>query len=104
MFDSYGEENEKFINMYKDIADEIGFEKVHDATKYNSADLIGDFYKDEDKVRRTKEEFKNSLNDIKTCPRPFMSLVICANGDVVMRTHDAPRATKIANIKEKKGP
>ena len=102
MFDTYSFENDVYKAMYKDIVDEVGFEKVHDATKYNSADLIGDFYKDEDKVRRTKEEFKNSLNDIKTCPRPFMSLVICANGDVVMCTHDAPRATKVANIKEKK--
>ena len=100
MFETYSFENDVYKAMYKDIVDEVGFEKVHDATQYNDADLIGDFYQDEEKTRRTKEEFKRSLNDIQTCPRPFMALVLCANGDVVMCTHDAPRATRVANVKE----
>ncbi|MBP2630521.1 MAG: Radical domain protein [Firmicutes bacterium] len=100
MFDTYSYENDVFTAMYKDIADEFGFEKVHDATKYNDSDLVGSYYTNPDDANRTREEFANSLNDFKTCPRPFMAMVICANGDVVMCTHDAPRATKIASVKE----
>ena len=99
MFDTYSYENDVFIAMYKDIADEVGFEKVHDATKYNDSDLVGSYYKNPEDAKRTRDEFQKSLNDFKTCPRPFMAMVICANGDVVMCTHDAPRATKIANVR-----
>ena len=98
MFDTYSYENDVFIAMYKDIADEIGFEKVHDATKYNDSDLVGSYYKNPEDAERTREEFNKSLNDFEVCPRPFMALVICSNGDVVMCTHDAPRATRIDNI------
>ena len=100
MFDNYNYENDVFVAMYKDIADEVGFEKVHDATKYNDSDLVGSYYDNPDDAKRTREEFKHSLNDFKTCPRPFMAMVVCAGGDVVMCTHDAPRATKIDNVKE----
>lgn len=98
MFDTYSDENEIFVNMYKDIADEIGFEKVNDATKYNDSDLVGSFYKNPEDAQRTRDDFKKSLNNHKVCPRPFMALVVCSNGDVVMCTHDAPRATRIDNV------
>lgn len=101
MFDTYSSENDKFIDMYKDIADEVGFEKVHDATKYNDSDLIGAYYKNSDDAQRTRDEFEKSLNNLKSCSRPFMALVICSGGDVVMCTHDAPRATKVGNANEK---
>lgn len=101
MFETYSSENDIFIEMYKDIADEIGFEKVHDATKYNDSDLIGAYYKNPEDASRTREEFEKSLNNHKACSRPFMGLVICSGGDVVMCTHDAPRATKIDSAYEK---
>lgn len=101
MFDTYSSENNEFIDIYKDIADEIGFEKVNDATKYNDSDLIGSYYKNPKDVKRTRDEFQKSLNNHKACPRPFMALVICSCGDVVMCTHDAPRATKIGSVYEK---
>lgn len=100
MFDTYGKENETFMDLYGDIADEIGFEKVHDATQYNGSDLIGAYYSDPQDVQRTKEAYHKSLNDHKACSRPFMAMVVCAGGDVVMCTHDAPRATCIGNVKE----
>ncbi|MDD5772147.1 MAG: radical SAM protein [bacterium] len=99
MFDTYTSENEVFINLYKDIADEIGFEKVFDASKYNNADLIGSYYTNPEDAKRTREDYDKSLHDLKTCPRPFIGMVICSNGDVVMCTHDAPRATRIDNVK-----
>ena len=101
MFDTYSHENDIFVDMYKDLADEIGFEKVNNATEYNGSDLVGSYYKTSEDVKRTLQDYKNSMNNHKTCPRPFMALVITSCGDVVMCTHDAPRATKIANAYEK---
>lgn len=100
MFDSFSEENEVFVNMYKDIADEVGFEKVHDATKYTENNLIKAYYKDEKIEKLVRAEYKKNLNNLTVCPRPFMALSINSCGDVLMCTHDAPRATKIGSVEK----
>jgi radical SAM protein with 4Fe4S-binding SPASM domain len=97
MFDSYDEENEIFKSMYEGIADEIGFEKVHNATQYSGNDLINAYYQNDKLEDYTLQEYKKNLNNFITCPRPFMALVINNIGDVLMCTHDAPKATKIGN-------
>ncbi len=97
MFDSYSEENDIFINMYKDIADEVAFEKVNNATRYSGLDLIKAYYHSEEKEEATRKDFGSHLHDHSACPKPFMSLVINSNGDVILCTHDAPKATKIAS-------
>jgi len=99
MFDTYGEENDIFFQMYKDVADEIGLEKVHDATKYSGNDLIKAFYKNDRYEQVTRAEFQKGLHNHMACPRPFMAMVISSMGDVVMCTHDAPRATKVGDVK-----
>ncbi|MDR1916615.1 MAG: radical SAM protein [Synergistaceae bacterium] len=100
MFDTYGPENDKFIEMYRDIADEIDFEKIHDATKYSGNDLVGAYYDDEGAIKRTHEEYKKNLHPHVACPRPFIALCVDSLGNVLMCTHDAPRYTKIANLNE----
>jgi radical SAM protein with 4Fe4S-binding SPASM domain len=97
MFDTYGEENEIFIAMYKDIADEVDFENVNDATLYNGTNLIKAFYNDETLEERVRTNFCKSLHGHIACPRPFMAMVISSNGAVLMCTHDYPRATKIGD-------
>jgi radical SAM protein with 4Fe4S-binding SPASM domain len=98
-FDTYGEENNVFTEMYKDIADEVDFENVNDATLYNGNNLIKAFFKDREIENKVRTNFKNSLNTHRACPRPFMALVINSNGDVLMCTHDYPKATKIDNVR-----
>lgn len=97
MFDAYGEENDIFVKMYKDIADEVDFENVNDATLYNGTNLIGSFYKDKELEDKIRGRFYRNLHDHIACPRPFMALVISSNGSVLMCTHDYPRATKIGD-------
>jgi radical SAM protein with 4Fe4S-binding SPASM domain len=99
MFDTYGKENDIFFRMYKDVADEVGLEKVHNATKYSGYDLIKAYYKDKKFEEMTKRDYRNGLHNHIACPRPFMALVISSMGDVVMCTHDAPRATKVGDVK-----
>jgi radical SAM protein with 4Fe4S-binding SPASM domain len=98
MFESYGEENEVFKQAYAGVADEIDFENVNDATLYNDTNLVAAFYKDQEHERRTRANFQASLNRHVACPRPFMALVVCSNGAVLMCTHDYPRATKVGDL------
>jgi radical SAM protein with 4Fe4S-binding SPASM domain len=100
MFDTYGPENDKFIEMYSYIADEVDFEKIHDATRYKENDLVGAYYDDEDAIRRTREEYRKNLGSHIACPRPFIALCVDSLGNVLMCTHDAPRYTKIANLND----
>lgn len=98
MFDTYGPENDTFFDLYKDIADEIGLEKVHNATKYKGNDLVKMYYKDTDKEKKANSEYNKSLNkDRIACSRPFMSMVINNIGDCLMCTHDPSKGTKIGN-------
>jgi radical SAM protein with 4Fe4S-binding SPASM domain len=98
MFDSYNDENDRFLSMYNGVADETGIEKVHNATRYSGNDLIGMFYNDSELVKKTEDAFDKNLRGLEACPRPFMALCIDSLGNVLMCTHDAPRHTKIADL------
>lgn len=98
MFDTYSEENDRFFDLYRGIADDIGLERVHNATNYSGNDLVNMYYHDRDKENRAHEEYVNSLNEGRiACARPFMAMVINNIGDCLMCTHDPVKATKIGN-------
>jgi radical SAM protein with 4Fe4S-binding SPASM domain len=98
MFDTYDDENQKFFGLYQGIADEIGLEKVHNATNYSGNDLVNMYYKNPEKELKANREYKNSLNKGRiACPRPFIAMVINNIGDCLMCTHDPAKGTKIGN-------
>jgi radical SAM protein with 4Fe4S-binding SPASM domain len=101
MFDAYGEENDRFFDLYRDVADEVGLEKVHNATNYSGNDLVSMYYHDAEKERRANAEYGDSLDRRRfACPRPFMSMVINNIGDCLMCTHDPAKGTSIGNANE----
>jgi MoaA/NifB/PqqE/SkfB family radical SAM enzyme len=100
MFDAYGPENDMFFSMYRDIADEIDLEKVHNATRYTNNDLVNKFYDNTECAKRTNDAYFTNLHELKACPRPFMALCIDSLANVLMCTLDAPRYTKIANLND----
>jgi radical SAM protein with 4Fe4S-binding SPASM domain len=101
MFDTYDDENQKFFGLYQGIADEIGLEKVHNATNYSGNDLVNMYYKNPEKELKANREYKNSLNKGRiACPRPFIAMVINNIGDCLMCTHDPAKGTKIGNAHE----
>jgi radical SAM protein with 4Fe4S-binding SPASM domain len=96
MFDTYSTENDRFFDLYRGIADEIGLEKVHNATRYSGNDLVKMYYHDCDKEKQANQEYVHGLNkDRIACPRPFMAMVINNIGDCLMCTHDPAKGTKI---------
>ncbi len=101
MFDSYTAENEAFFEMYEGIADEVGLEKVHNATNYSGNDLVKMYYGDAVKELQAHQEYAASLDKARVaCPRPFMSMVINNIGDCLMCTHDPAKGTRIGNAWE----
>ena len=101
MFDTYSTENDKFFDLYSGVADEIGLEKVHNATRYSGNDLVKMYYHDSEKENRANIEYVNALNKKRiACPRPFMSMVINNIGDCLMCTHDPAKGTKIGNARK----
>lgn len=101
MFDTYSEENQKFFDLYQGVADEIGLEKVHNATNYSGNDLVQMYYKDQEKENLANLEYVNSLDKNRiACSRPFIAMVINNIGDCLMCTHDPAKGTKIGNAYE----
>src|SRR3990172_7095376 len=71
MFDTYSTENDRFFELYQDIADEIGLEKVDNATRYSGNDLAKMYYHDRNKESRAHQEYVDGLHkDRIACPRP----------------------------------
>ncbi len=98
MFDLYSDENEKFFDLYQEITDEIGLEKVHNATNYSGNNLVSMYYQDKDKEELANREYKQSLDKRRiACARPFIAMVINNIGDCLMCTHDPAKGTKIGN-------
>lgn len=98
MFDTYSDENQEFFDLYQGIADEIGLEKVHNATNYSGNDLVSMYYNDSEKELKANQEYKASLHKGRiACPRPFIAMVINNIGDCLMCTHDPAKGTKIGN-------
>ncbi|MBF0594323.1 MAG: SPASM domain-containing protein [Candidatus Omnitrophica bacterium] len=101
MFDTYSDENTIFFDLYQGIADEIGLEKVHNATNYSGNDLVNMYYNDPVKELQSRREYQASLNTGRAvCSRPFMSMVINNIGDCLMCTHDPAKGTKIGNAND----
>lgn len=101
MFDTYGPENDTFFEMYRGIADEVGLEKVHNATRYSGNDLVRMYYHDSEKEKQAKREYAEGLDRGRiACSRPFMAMVINNIGDCLMCTHDPAKGTKIGSARE----
>lgn len=97
-FDTYSEENELFFKMYRDIADRVDLEKVHNATNYKHNNLIHNYYNNAAVETHNLDEFTAHLHQMTACPRPFMNMAVTAGGDCVMCSLDAPRLTAAGNV------
>jgi radical SAM protein with 4Fe4S-binding SPASM domain len=91
------EENEKFLEMYKDIADEIAIEKPMNWDGYSDHDLIANTYGEDRKKTNPDEVY---LHKKQACPFPFYNLTINVNGDATACCVDWNKATKVGNIFE----
>jgi radical SAM protein with 4Fe4S-binding SPASM domain len=99
MLDSYSDENERFISMYQDAANEMYVDKPHNWIKVGDSDFIKNYYKDcaDDAIIDLK---LNSTRRI-SCPIAFTTISIRSNGDVSPCCVDFIGGTNLGNVGER---
>jgi MoaA/NifB/PqqE/SkfB family radical SAM enzyme len=97
MLDNYNADNDLFLDMYKDVADEIYFDKPHNwvaATKNYIGSLYGE------KSGHVISDLQNQDNQCKSCGISFYTLAVRCNGDTAPCCVDWNGGTNIGNIHE----
>lgn len=80
MLDSYQGENDRFMQMYQDVADELYFDKPHGWIKVDDMDFIKKYYQDDD--AKVKEDLVKNSSPRIACPMAFTTMAIRSNGAV----------------------
>ena len=102
MLDSYGDENERLIHMYQDVADEVYIDKPHSWIKVEGANFIRNYYKDyaDDVITDINQ---NSTRRI-ACPMAFTTMAVRSNGNVAPCCVDFIGGTNLGNVDERSLP
>lgn len=101
IMDTHSDENEQFVNMYKDVSDEqiIDTPWILPKLEENALDkLYGEKGEEAQEAYLEKAMFKQR----KACRYPFTHITIRSNGDAVVCCTDWSRDTKLGNVLEKK--
>ncbi len=96
MLDAYGPENDRFVKMYEDVADEVFIDKPHGWIKVDGADFIKSYYKDEANGAISDLK-KNSTRRI-ACPMAFTTMAVRSNGAVSPCCVDFIGGTNLGNV------
>ena len=99
MLDAYGTENERFIRLYKDVADEVYIDEPHGWIKVDGADFIRNYYEEDAESVVTDLE-RNSTRRT-ACPMAFTTMAIRNNGDVAPCCVDFVGGTNLGNMEER---
>ena len=96
MLDAYGEENDRFFQVYRDVADELFLDKPHSWIKVDGADFIKSYYKD-DADGAIADLNQHSTRRI-ACPMAFTTMAVRSNGDVSPCCVDFIGGTNLGNV------
>lgn len=98
MLDAYGEENERFFQVFRDVADELYLDKPHGWIKVPGADFIRSYYKDEadDAIADLRQHSTSRV----ACPMAFTTMAVRSNGDVAPCCVDFIGGTNLGHVDE----
>ncbi len=96
MLDAYNSDNDAFMEMYSDVADEVYIEKPHNWIKVDGVDFIKDYYKD-DIIKALDDSKKHSTQRV-ACPMAFTTMAVRSNGDVSPCCVDFIGGTNLGNV------
>lgn len=96
MMDSYGAENDMFVTMYRDVADELLIDKPHGWIRVDGTDFVDAYYKK--KAAKANNDLKRSSVARIACPMGFTTLAVRSNGDVSPCCVDFIGGTNIGNV------
>jgi radical SAM protein with 4Fe4S-binding SPASM domain len=94
IIDTGNDENQRFLDLYRPIADEIAIEFPTNWNSYENRDLLGAF------MKSGVQDVKPESGEVKqVCAYPFYTMVIKANGDVVACCVDWNKSTRVGNVR-----
>jgi radical SAM protein with 4Fe4S-binding SPASM domain len=96
MMDSYGEDNVKFTQMFRDVADEVYIDKPHNWIKVDGGDFIKTYYK-ENVQSAISDAAQHSMERV-ACPMAFTTMAVRSNGDVSPCCVDFIGGTNLGNV------
>lgn len=97
MLDTYTEENEEFLSVFSEVADEVYIDKPHNWIATEEKSFIGSLYQDQGK--ELLEELKKTLSNRVACTMPFTTLAVRSDGSVSPCCIDWVGETNIGNVK-----
>jgi radical SAM protein with 4Fe4S-binding SPASM domain len=96
MLDTYSEENELFMNMYKNVADELYIDKPHNWVGCDEKNFITSLYGEN--IDKVKADMSTSTNNRHACGLSFYIMAVRNNGDASPCCNDWLGGTNIGNI------
>ncbi len=98
MLESYGEENERFLAMYKDVGDELYLDKPHNWIQVEDVAFVDKYY--QEKSDSAKADFQKNSTPKIACPMAFTTMAVRANGDAAPCCVDFIGGTNLGNVDE----
>ncbi len=96
MLESYDEENERFLAMYRDVGDELYLDKPHNWIQVEESTFMEKYYRE--KSGSAEDDFRRHSTPKTACPMAFTTMAIRANGDVSPCCIDFIGGTNIGNM------
>lgn len=96
MLDEFNDENRRFLQIYRDVADETYLDKPHSWIKVDEVDFMQNFYGEN--VQAAASDFERHSTDRIACPMAFTTMAVRSNGAVSPCCVDFIGGTNIANI------
>ncbi|MFA6104528.1 MAG: radical SAM protein [Victivallaceae bacterium] len=98
MLDMYGEANDRFVQMYQDVADEVYIDKPHSWIKTGDTDFMKNYY--QEGIGVAANDFKQHSTKRIACPMGFTTMAVRSNGDVAPCCVDFIGGTNLDNMEE----
>lgn len=96
MLDAYGPENDRFMERYRDVADELYLDKPHDWVGGDGATFIRRYYGGNAAAALT--DLASDRSPRVACPMSFTTMAVRSNGDVAPCCVDYPGGTNLGNV------
>ena len=96
MLDTYGPENDRFLKLYRDAADELYIDKPHSWIKTGGADFMKNYY--QEGLGAAVKDFNRHSTKRIACPMPFTTMAVRSNGAVSPCCVDFIGGTNLGNV------
>ncbi len=99
MLDTYSLENDEFLRIFSEAADEVYIDKPHNWVASDEKSFIGSLY-DATQEDALKEDLRKTYKKRIACPMPFTTIAIRCDGEVSPCCVDWIGGTNLGNIKD----